>query len=76
MIIDLKRSLRIFLLHHVDQVGGVRQVTRPRKSESEKPEKAKPSDEDVEEFGEDKKEKQSTAVVSGAKTGDVSFENS
>ena len=47
-------------------------MTRPRKSESEKPEKAKPSDEDVEEFGEDKKEKQSTAVVSGAKTGEFS----
>ena len=47
----------------------MRQVTKPRKSESEKTEKVKPTAEDIEEFGEDKKEKQSTAVVSGAKTG-------
>ena len=51
------------------QVGGVRQVIRPRKSESDKTDKAKPSEEEVEEFGEEKKEKPSTAVVSGAKTG-------
>ena len=42
-------------------------MIKPRKSESEKTDK--PTKEDIEEFGEDKKEKQSTAVVSGAKTG-------
>jgi len=52
------------------KVGGVRQVIRPRKSESDKTDKAKPSEEEVEEFGEEKKEKPSTAVVSGAKTGE------
>lgn len=51
------------------QVGGVRQVIKPRKSESDKTDKVKPTAEDVEEFGEDKKEKQDTTVVSGAKTG-------
>ena len=45
----------------------MRQVIKPRKSESEKTEK--PTKEEIEEFGEDKKEKLSTAVVSGAKTG-------
>ena len=44
-------------------------MIRPRKSESDKTDKAKPSEEEVEEFGEEKKEKPSTAVVSGAKTG-------
>ena len=54
------------------QVGGVRQVNKgPRKSESDKTETkpAKATPEDLEEFGEDKKEKSSTAIVSGAKTG-------
>ena len=45
-------------------------MIRPRKSESDKTDKAKPSEEEVEEFGEEKKEKPSTAVVSGAKTGE------
>ena len=54
------------------QVGGVRQVMKPRKSESDKV-PVKPTAEDIEEFGEDKKEKQSTAVVSGAKTGQYHF---
>ena len=41
-----------------------------RRSESDKTEKpAKATAEDIEEFGEDKKEKQSTAIISGAKTG-------
>ena len=56
------------------QVGGVRQVNKgPRKSESEKTEAkpAKVTPEDVEEFGEDKKEKSSTAIISGAKTGNL-----
>ena len=52
------------------QVGGVRQVIKPRKSESDKTEKVKPTAEDVEEFGEDKKEKETSTVVSGAKTGE------
>jgi len=52
------------------KVGGVRQVVKPRKSESDKV-PVKPSAEDIEEFGEDKKEKQSeTTIVSGAKTGE------
>ena len=53
------------------QVGGVRQVNKAgRRSESDKTEKpAKATAEDIEEFGEDKKEKQSTAIISGAKTG-------
>eukprot|EP00088_Acartia_fossae_P062930 TRINITY_DN76376_c0_g1_i1.p1 TRINITY_DN76376_c0_g1~~TRINITY_DN76376_c0_g1_i1.p1 ORF type:complete len:105 (+),score=36.71 TRINITY_DN76376_c0_g1_i1:45-359(+) len=51
------------------KVGGVRQVVKPRKSESDKV-PVKPTAEEIEEFGEDKKEKQSTAVVSGAKTGE------
>ena len=54
------------------QVGGVRQVNKgARKSESDKTETkpAKVTPEDLEEFGEDKKEKSSTAIVSGAKTG-------
>ena len=47
----------------------MRQVVKPRKSESDKA-PVKPSPEDIEEFGEDKKEKQSdTTIVSGAKTG-------
>ena len=57
------------------QVGGVRQVNKgPRKSESEKTDAkpAKVTPEDLEEFGEDKKEKPSTAIVSGAKTGNFS----
>jgi len=46
-------------------------VIRPRKSESEKAPAVKPSQEDIEEFGEDKKEKAAnTSVVSGAKTGE------
>ena len=57
----------------VFQVGGVRQVIKPRKSESDKTDKVKPTAEDVEEFGEDKKEKQDTTVVSGAKTGEDGF---
>ena len=52
------------------QVGGVRQVIKPRKSESDKTDKVKPTAEDVEEFGEDKKEKETSTVVSGAKTGE------
>ena len=53
------------------KVGGVRQVNKVgRRSESDKTEKpAKATAEDIEEFGEDKKEKPSTAIVSGAKTG-------
>ena len=47
-------------------------MIRPRKSESEKAPTVKPSQEDIEEFGEDKKEKAAnTSVVSGAKTGKV-----
>ena len=57
----------------MSQVGGVRQVIKPRKSESDKTDKVKPTAEDVEEFGEDKKEKQDTTVVSGAKTGEDGF---
>ncbi|CAN0549677.1 unnamed protein product [Ectocarpus sp. 8 AP-2014] len=57
------------------KVGGVRMVSRgtPTKSESDKNDKpAKPSDEDVEEFGEDEEVKRNTkAIVSGAKTGEV-----
>eukprot|EP00092_Neocalanus_flemingeri_P049541 GFUD01056974.1.p1 GENE.GFUD01056974.1~~GFUD01056974.1.p1 ORF type:complete len:111 (+),score=42.19 GFUD01056974.1:66-398(+) len=52
------------------KVGGVRLVNRtPTKSESDKNEKpANPSEEDVEEFGEDKENKKNTrVVVSGAK---------
>ena len=55
------------------QVGGVRVVSRgtPKQSESDKNENA-PSAEDVEEFGEDKEEKKNTnAIVSGAKTGNL-----
>jgi len=52
------------------KVGGVRQVIKPRKSESDKTDKVKPTAEDVEEFGEDKKEKETSTVVSGAKTGE------
>ena len=51
----------------------MRQVIKPRKSESDKTEKVKPTAEDVEEFGEDKKEKQDTTVVSGAKTGEDGY---
>jgi len=51
------------------KVGGVRQVVKPRKSESDKA-PVKPTAEDIEEFGEDKLEKSSTTVVSGAKTGE------
>ena len=48
----------------------MRQVnTKPRKSESDNSENVKPTAQDVEEFGEDKKEKETTTVVSGAKTG-------
>ena len=47
-------------------------MMKPRKSESDKV-PVKPTAEDIEEFGEDKKEKQSTAVVSGAKTGQYLF---
>ena len=43
--------------------------TKPRKSESDNSENVKPTAQDVEEFGEDKKEKETTTVVSGAKTG-------
>ena len=47
-------------------------MIRPRKSESEKAPAVKPSQEDIDEFGEDKKEKAAnTSVVSGAKTGKV-----
>ena len=49
-----------------EQDGGVRQVVKPRKSESDKV-PVKPTAEDIEEFREDKKEKQSTAVAAGAK---------
>merc|ERR1711953_1049065 len=54
------------------KVGGVCQVNKAgRRSESDKTEKpAKATAEDIEEFGEDKKEKQSTAIISGAKTGE------
>jgi len=56
------------------KVGGVRIVSRgtPTKSESDKNDKpAKPSEEDVEEFGEDEEIKRNTkAIVSGAKTGE------
>ena len=48
----------------------MRQVIKPRKSESDKTDKVKPTAEDVEEFGEDKKEKETSTVVSGAKTGE------
>ena len=48
----------------------MRQVNKPRKSESDKTDKVKPTAEEVEEFGEDKKEKETTTVVSGAKTGE------
>lgn len=51
----------------------MRQVNKPRKSESEPADKVKPTAEDVEEFGEDKKEKETTTVVSGAKTGEAAF---
>ena len=48
----------------------MRQVSsKPRKSESDNAENVKPTAQDVEEFGEDKKEKETTTVVSGAKTG-------
>ena len=56
------------------QVGGVRQVNKgPRKSESEKTETkpVKVTSEDIEEFGEEKKDKSSTAIISGAKTGNL-----
>ena len=56
------------------QVGGVRQVNKgPRKSESEKTETkpVKVAAEDLEEFGEEKKDKSSTAIISGAKTGNL-----
>ena len=66
---DSRRSEVTLSNARSSQVGGVRQVIRPRKSESDKTDKAKPSEEEVEEFGEEKKEKPSTAVVSGAKTG-------
>ena len=47
-------------------------MIKPRKSESEKAPAVKPSPEDIEEFGEDKKEKTAnTSVVSGAKTGNI-----
>eukprot|EP00091_Calanus_sinicus_P012390 TRINITY_DN27957_c0_g1_i1.p1 TRINITY_DN27957_c0_g1~~TRINITY_DN27957_c0_g1_i1.p1 ORF type:complete len:111 (-),score=38.47 TRINITY_DN27957_c0_g1_i1:83-415(-) len=56
------------------KVGGVRIVSRgtPTKSESDKNDKpAKPSEEDLEEFGEDEEAKRNTkAIVSGAKTGE------
>ena len=46
-------------------------MIKPRKSESEKAPAVKPSAEDIEEFGEEKKEKAAnTSVVSGAKTGE------
>ena len=49
----------------------MRQVSnKPRKSESDNAENVKPTAQDVEEFGEDKKEKETTTVVSGAKTGE------
>ena len=46
-------------------------TTKPRKSESDNSENVKPTAQDVEEFGEDKKEKETTTVVSGAKTGEL-----
>ena len=65
---QVKRHLINFNL----EVGGVRQVNKgARKSESEKTESkpVKATPEDLEEFGEDKKEKPSTTIISGAKTG-------
>jgi len=56
------------------KVGGVRMVAKstPTKNEPEKAKDEKPTEEEVEEFGEDKEVKRSTnAVVSGAKTGEI-----
>ena len=69
-LVELESFTLIFILPC--QVGGVRQVNKgARKSESDKTDAkpAKVTPEDLEEFGEDKKEKPSTAIVSGAKTG-------
>ncbi|XP_023329185.1 death-associated protein 1 [Eurytemora carolleeae] len=50
------------------KVGGMRVVQKaPREDKSESP--VKPTDEEIEEFGEDKKEKNADIVVSGAKMG-------
>jgi len=50
------------------KVGGMRVVSKPREEKAVSP--AKPSEEDVEEFGEDRKEKKVDIIVSGAKTGE------
>jgi len=55
------------------KVGGVRVVAKstPSKNEPDKLKDDKPTEEEVEEFGEDKEVKRSTnTVVSGAKTGE------
>nr|ALS05033.1 death-associated protein 1 [Centropages dorsispinatus] len=50
------------------KVGGMRVVTKPREEKPASP--AKPTEEEVEEFGEDRKEKKGDMIVSGAKTGE------
>lgn len=50
------------------KVGGMRVVTKPRDEKAASP--AKPTEEEVEEFGEDRKEKQGDVIVSGAKNVD------
>jgi len=47
------------------KVGGMRVVTKPREEKAPPP---KPTEEEIEEFGEDKAEKKGDMVVSGAKT--------
>jgi len=54
------------------KVAGVRIVQKATPEKATPPPPAKPTDEEKEEFGEDEKPaKQSTAVVSGAKTGEM-----
>jgi hypothetical protein len=50
------------------KVGGMRVAQKPREEKQGSP--TKPTDEEIDEFGEDKKEKLGDVVVSGAKTGE------
>jgi len=53
------------------KVGGMRVVQHKQHRDEKAGSPAKPTDEDIEEFGEDKKEKTENAVVSGVKIADA-----